>query len=199
MATSLPRCTRPATDGSADRVLRGYMLAFAVDEDCCPIAWNHLKGDATIVNYRDGTAWEYNAWSFQTAFNLDPGTPVGDCDTAALALDGLTYVQPYALLLLDFYAPGGDFFDTDLTLHPVDADLRQEGRGPLSTKASFVIWNEDETQFTNLHRCITCWDQQLLSLYTEGGVQNHFLSLQTDKGKAPPWSPASTRSTRGTR
>jgi hypothetical protein len=144
------------------------------------------------------TAWEYNAWAFQSGSNYtgaDAGDSLGTC--GELVLDGAQYLAPYSLLLLDFYAPNSTAFsnqgngpgqavivNTHVTLHPVDADLRQETVGPYSTKASFVIWNEDETQFTNTHRCITCWDQQLLRLYTEGGVQNHFLSLQTDKGKA---------------
>jgi hypothetical protein len=181
---------RPADDGSDDRVLRGFIVAFATDADCCPISWNHLKGDALVVNYAKSTAYEYNAWAFQ-ARNNNAGAEIGYCgDFGKLALDGNTYLAPYSLLLLDFYAPDNDALgngatiNTAVTLHPVSADLRQETSGPISTKASYVIWNEDETQFTNLHRCITCWDQTLLHLYTEGGVQNHFLSLQTDKGKA---------------
>ena len=65
-------------------------------------------------------------------------------------------------------------------------DLRQETKGPVTTKANITVWNENEAQFTGLHRCITCWDQTLLGLYTDGGIANHFLraNLQTDKGKA---------------
>ncbi len=187
---------RPATDGSGDRVLRGFVYAWAVDSQNREISWNHLKGDATLVNYMKSTAWEYNAWAFQSAEDLDPGTllhePYGRLD-----LDGVEYVSSYDQLQLDFYAAGSTAFsggggpfattvtmDTDLTLHPVSADLRQETNGPVKTKANFVIWNEDETQLTGLHRCITCWDQQLLSLYA--AVGNHFLlaNLQTDKGRA---------------
>ncbi len=187
---------RPASDGTTDRVLRGFVYAWAVDSQNREISWNHLKGDATLVDYRGSSAWEYNAWSFQDAQGLPPGTllnsPYGQLD-----LDGIEYVAGYAQLQLDFYAAGSSPFDggggpfastitldTDLTLHPIQADLRQETNGPVTTKANFVIWNEDETQFTGLHRCITCWDQTLLSLYAPVG--NHFLmsNLQTDKGRA---------------
>jgi len=58
-----------------------------------------------------------------------------------------------------------------------------ETEGPVTTKASFSIWNQNEVKFSGTHRCITCWDQTLLRDYD---IPNHFLrdNLQTDKGKA---------------
>ena len=122
------------------------------------------------------------------AHGAPTGTPGG------LNLDGIEYASGFDLLLFDFQAAGSSGFsggmpfqavsiDTDLTLHPVDIDLRQDGK-PRTTRAVFVIWDENEFQHTGLYRCITCWDQTLLSLYTV--AQNHFLveNLQTDKGKA---------------
>ncbi len=187
---------RPALDGTTDRVLRGFVYAWAVDAFNREISWNHLKGDATIVNYRDGAAWEYNAWAFQVVAPVAHGVHTG-ITPGQLDLDGVEYVPGFAQLQLDFYAAGssalsggsgpfaGDLVtDTELVLHPIVADLRQETVGPITTKANFVIWNEDETQLTGLHRCITCWDQTLISLYA--GFNNHFLlsNLQTDKGRA---------------
>ena len=55
---------RPAQDGSGERVLRGMVLAWAVDSMGSEIRWNHLKGDAVIVNYAKTAAWEYSAWAF---------------------------------------------------------------------------------------------------------------------------------------
>jgi hypothetical protein len=73
--------------------------------------------------------------------------------------------------------------DTDLTLHLVSADLRQETEGPVTTKAHFDIWNMNERKLSNTRRCITCWDQVLLSQFN---APNSFLlaNLQSDKGKA---------------
>jgi hypothetical protein len=181
---------RPAPDGSGERVLRGFVYAWACDLGGCQVAFDHLKGDAILVNYGGGYAWEYNAWAFQAVGLVgdEPVPPFVQVGAVCgeINLDGTDYVAPYSMLLLDFYAsPGaGAPVGTDLTLHPVDIDLRQDNVGPLTTKATFVIWNENETQFTGLHRCITCWDQALLSQYVEAG--NHFLigNLQTDKGKA---------------
>lgn len=188
-------------EGSSDRILRGYVIAWAVNGIGQEIRWNHLKGDAVIVNYSRGTAWEYNAWAFASvaavangAAHANPGwMQIGPPAPGAVDNNGVAIVQDYEegfdFLLLDFYAVGTSAFsgpvgvtvDTDLTLFPVSADLRQETDGPVTTKASFTIWNQNETKLTGLDRCVTCWDQTLLSLY---GVPNHFLNLQTDKGKA---------------
>jgi hypothetical protein len=108
-----------------------------------------------------------------------------------LELDGTEFAPPFAQLLLNFQAVGSPAFsgprqvvsDTDLTLMPVTADLRQETEGPLTTKAHFDVWNENEVKFSGAYRCVTCWDQTLLSFY---GIPNHFLleTLQTNVGKA---------------
>jgi hypothetical protein len=54
----------------------------------------------------------------------------------------------------------------------------------VTTKAKFDIWNMNETRFSGTERCLTCWDQTLISSYTR--LANHFLleNLQTNKGKA---------------
>ena len=154
-------------------------------------------GDATIIDYSTTSAWEYNAYAFQAcpgAPEDDPGCPRGaapDGTPGQLLLDGVEYDLAFDKLLLDFYASGSFalsgancavFADTDLTLHPVLVDLRQESIGPISTKARFDIWNQNEVRFSGTERCITCWDQTLLSQY---GAPNHFLitNLHTDKGK----------------
>jgi hypothetical protein len=73
--------------------------------------------------------------------------------------------------------------DTDLKLMPVDLDVRQDNDGPVTTKARFDIWNSNEIRFSGTQKCITCWDETLLSLYP---APNNFLVnvMQTDKGKA---------------
>ncbi|MHC5005051.1 MAG: hypothetical protein ACYTJ0_18230, partial [Planctomycetota bacterium] len=172
---------RPDPDGTEDRVLRGYVIAYAINADGAEIRWNHLKGDVTIVDYREGNAWEYNAYGFAVVDNgVANGAATGSPGT--LNLDGVEYAPCFDQLLLDFQStrPG---WDTDLTLLPVDVDLRQETDGPVTTKAHFDIWNESEVKFSGAYRCITCWDQWLLSRH---GLPNHFLqvNLQSDKGRA---------------
>jgi len=181
---------RPDPDGTGLRVLRGYAIAFAVDSQGREISWNHLSGSVDIVNYSDRSAWEYNAFAFQCKASSTPGQPCGTDNT--LDLDGSEYDSVFDKLLFDFYAVGSQAFsqglnvvtlDTDLTLYPVDVDLRQDNDGPVTTKAKFDIWNQNEDGFSGTTRCITCWDQTLLSNY---GSPNNFLigNLHTDKGKA---------------
>jgi len=183
---------RPANDGSGERVMRGFIFAWAVDPvDGEEIRWNHLKGDVLIVNYQYSAAWEYVAWAFGAIDTYSHGgklaSPYGE-----LALDGSEYEICFDYLLLDFYATGTTAFsgassiiqtDTDLTLLPMDIDLRQETEGPFTTKAKFDIWNMNEVKFSNTERCITFWDQELIGNYD---APNHFLlaNLQTNKGKA---------------
>jgi hypothetical protein len=95
-------------------------------------------------------------------------------------------------LLFSFYTAGSGAFggpnclsnvDTDLTLHPLGADLRQDNNGPITTKAKFDIWNQNEVRFSGTEKCITCWDQTLLSMYNEPN-QLTINVLGTDVAKA---------------
>jgi len=173
-------------DGSTDLVMRGYLVVIAADELNQQINWNHLYGQATLVNYAHGDAWEYNAYAFRALIGTTGGT-IGT--PGRIQLDGTQYDAAFDMLLLDFFASGSFAFsgagvvvehETDLTLMIVDQDLRQETEGPYVTKAFFRIWNEDETSFTN-EFCLTKWDQSLISKWG-GAFLRH--NLQTDKGRA---------------
>lgn len=196
---------RPALDGTNDRVLRGMILAWAVNSTGSEIRWNHLKGDAVIVNYDRTAAWEYSAWAFgsrcvgngQQPYDCIDFVDGVCCDAVVIPgqidLDAFQYDAAFSQLVLDFYASGSEeqfdylpgiaALDTDLTLVAMDIDIRQETLGPVTTKAKFDIWNMNETKFSNTERCITGWDQQLVSRYN---APNHFMRqyLQTDKGRA---------------
>jgi hypothetical protein len=171
------------------RVLRGYIVAWAVNADGKEVNWNHLSGKATIVDYAAQAAWEYNAWAFQARFGEHGESLPG---SGIIFLDGFEYETAFDMLLFDFFAANSGAFsngtnivnvDTDLTLHPVTVDLRQEHDEPITTKAHFDIWNMNERKLSNTRRCITCWDQVLLSRFNN---PNTFLlvNLQSDKGKA---------------
>lgn len=193
----------PEDPNMQDRVLRGYAIFWAErfipvadgfpNGVFVPINWNHLKGDGLIVNYRNGTAWEYNAWAFQARIGIQ-GEQIGA--PGELRLDGGMYDWPFSTLLLDFYGTGSTALsggnqtvtvDTDLTVHAVTADLRQDGCGPVLTKIEASIWNEFETKFSGTRRCVCCWDQTMLSNWVRSSaIPNHFkrTALRTDKGKA---------------
>jgi hypothetical protein len=182
---------RPAMDGTDDRVLRGYIVAWAVDSVSGEeIRWNHLAGLGTIVNYLYGSAFEYNTYAHQVVAPVDHGDPTG-IEPGVLALDGVEYNYSFDQLLLQFQAVGSPAFsgprlvvsNTDVTLLPASLDVRQETDGPVTTKAHYDVWNMNEVKLSGAYRCITCWDQTLLSNY---GIPNHFFiqTLQTAHGKA---------------
>jgi len=185
---------RPNLEPDGGRVLRGFVIAFATDDDQNEISHNHLTGHADIINYELRSAWEYQSYAFQ-AINPSTGTWT-DGTPGELSLDGLEYDYAFNTLLFDFYAVGSTalsnggttvMLDTDLTLHPVSVDLRQDSCGPIITKAHFDIWNANEDFRSGTARCITCWDQTLLSAYSvDNGLDNHFIlaDLGSDKGKA---------------
>lgn len=185
---------RPGGEIDGNRVLRGFVIAFAVDENQQEISHNHLSGHVDIVNYQLRSAWEYQAYAFQ-ARNPSTGTPT-DGNPGQLLLDGVEYDFSFNTLLFDFFAVGSTalsnsgvtvMLDSDLTLLPASVDLRQDSCGPVTTKAHFDIWNANEDFRSGTTRCITCWDQTLLSAYSlNNGLDNNFIlaDLGTDKGKA---------------
>lgn len=182
---------RPAMDGTTDRVLRGYVVAFAVGLDDAQVRWNHLAGGATVINYRDGYAYQYDAWASPVvADDVAHGEPIGDAGT--LRLDGGDYAPSFSHLMFNFQADGsnghsggGQIYSslTDLTLHPTSVDLRHGEGVPITTKVDMPVWNENEIKLSEQYRCVTCWDTTILSQY---GVPNHMDigSLQTSQGRA---------------
>ena len=187
---------RPDPWRPGERMLRGFILAWAVNVNGEEIRWNHLAGSGVLVNYLMGDAWEYHAWSFGALDGPNPLDPIQNGQSTGtpgeLHLDGVEFSNVYGQLLLDFFAvdsaalSGGGktvIANTDLTLMPAQVDVRQESEGPATTKAHFDIWDMNEFKKSGTYRCVTCWDQALLSQY---GVPNNFFieNLWTDKGKA---------------
>lgn len=104
------------------RVLRGYVVAWAIDPITGhEISWNHLKGDAVVVNYEEGSAWEYNAWAFKALSGVTGNAllePFGQLD-----LNGVEYDWAPDHLVLDFYASGSTFFTGQNAAMTIDTDL----------------------------------------------------------------------------
>jgi len=184
---------RPDPEQANRRILRGFVVAWAVDNTGYQVSWNHLTGIATMVLYDHREAWEYEAYAFQTPRISGPGTRVGAVG-GRLELNGADYDSAFNQLLLDFFASGASPFsipaqqswamvETDVTLLPLIQDLRQNNIGPVYTKAHFDVWNANEDFLSHTDRCLWCWDQVLLSDIAQ---PNNFLlsQLQTDKGKA---------------
>jgi hypothetical protein len=184
---------RPAPDASGERVLRGFIIGWAVNADGEEIRWNHLAGNATAVHYALGYAWEVESTNHAVVSGVAEGERA-DATSGEISLDGAEYEVLPDVLLVNFQAAGSAAFGTPpaprlvvsntvLTLHPISTDLRQTTTGPATTKADFSVWNQNEVKFSGMHRCITCWDQ---TVFTRFDLPNHLLvfNLQTAHGKA---------------
>lgn len=201
----------PDPDNAGGRVIRGFCIGWAVDASGKEIRWNHLSGQATVIDYARSAAWEYGAWGFQSrgvdhgqqpasclVFNLDNGQCVdSQVNPGRIDLDGYEYDAGPSRLHFSFRTAGGviespnanspaTLLQSFLTLAVGGNDLRQETVGPITTKAKFDIWNENEVRFSGTERCVTCWDLSGLQTYTAFGFPNHFLltSLHTTMGRA---------------
>jgi hypothetical protein len=171
-------------------VVRGFIVAWAVDRLGAEINWNHLTGRAVLVDYEDGSAWEYGPWAFQ-ARSGQRGSRT-DGKAGVLLFNGGEFDLAPGTLLLNFSAVGSTLNtagtsamveDVELTLHPLTTDFRNEGFGQLGTNVRFTLWNMNEVKLSGIVRPLTCWESERLGSY---GFPNHFLvqNLQTDRGKA---------------
>lgn len=205
---------RPDTDPDniGGRVVRGYVVGWAVNAEGQEISWNHLSGGATVIDYTATAAWEYEPWAFQTR-NAAHGTQPESCLLVSLEsgqcvdrgvfpgdllLDGFEYDACPGRLQVQFPAASASvavtgiengphaYADPRLTLAIVRSDLRQDNEGPITTKAKFDIWNENEVRFSGTEKCVTCWDWAPLAQYVAPSEPNHFLyiNLQTPMGRA---------------
>ncbi|TWT44628.1 hypothetical protein RAS1_10430 [Phycisphaerae bacterium RAS1] len=156
-------------EGSGQRVLRGYMIAFAVNNAGEQIRWNHIVGTTSIVNYQHGAVWEYAAYTFQALIGSN-GAVVGTPGT--INLDGIQFSNGMHKLLLDFQTAGSQGLscpelcatvDTDLTLAMIDVDLRYGGAQPYTTKLEVQVWNEEGVEFSGPAPTFTLWKEVLLS------------------------------------
>ncbi len=93
---------RPNENG---RVVRGFLVAWAVDAAGHEIRWNHLSGGATVVSYADQTAHEYPSYSVQCVSDTPNGAEP-DPFSGQLNLDGVEYAKGTASLYLDFFSSG---------------------------------------------------------------------------------------------
>ena len=177
--------------------------------------FNHLYGTAIMIDYRNHTSFEYNAYAFKGHYPDSSGvytTHLGT--TGTLVLDNNypspTYDTGSGYILFNFFAaaPQGSGFQivnkTDLTLVPLRQDLRQD-RLPTCTKAKFDVWNENEVKLTGAYQCIKCWFEgslEKIGTYKDPvsgkptgylGRNFSYKSLHTSLGRTRVTSVASTQ------
>jgi hypothetical protein len=130
------------------------------------------------VNYKEHSAWQYNAIAFQGDRNVPRFSPLGMA--GIIQLNGTEVEACPAQLVVPFTASGASLHgsfpsvcigDSALTLLSADMDFRQESAGPTATAVAYDIWNSNEVKFSASSRCLTRWSHTLLSAY---GAPNLF-------------------------
>jgi hypothetical protein len=202
--------TVPPFFGADDNGSVGELKCWAVDfEGANQISFNHLSGTATVLDYKQLTAYQYNSFNF-TARGVALNTKVGTGGDIVLSGANLQYDACPQYVVFNFFSlspgllgnndgidgtiaidGGGQvikFNKTDLTLVPCKQDLRQD-RVPTCTKAKFDIWNENETKYTGAYQCIKCWFEGYLDQfgitdkYGFGGEKFTWYGLHTAMGR----------------
>jgi hypothetical protein len=87
------------------RVIRGFIVGWAVNADGEEVCWNHLTGSAMLIHYGDRSAAEYNAWAVQCVSGVAQGA-APDAFPGQLNFDGMEYEWIPDALTFDFYAVG---------------------------------------------------------------------------------------------
>jgi len=112
--------------------IHGYFICWAVELATeAEIRFNHLTGEATIVNYKEGTAWSYNAWAFQAVAGQQDRDlllePFGQLDLGMVPPERTAQEYDFApaKLMFDFYASGSQiaFSGGNLPTVSIDSDL----------------------------------------------------------------------------
>jgi hypothetical protein len=156
----------------------GELVCFAVDNQARPIAYNHLKGEATIIQ-EDEFAFEYRAWAFQ-ALGVTEGGLVG-ADPSTLLLTGATgYDACPSQLILDLNVPGSrvgyrrdpliKYGETYVALSSCTQDIREGiNHGPaLVSAVTMNAWDANEGSHSGAYECIdSTWIFRLKDIYSD--------------------------------
>ncbi|MBI4515489.1 MAG: hypothetical protein HY699_06715 [Deltaproteobacteria bacterium] len=164
-----PGAVPPVTAG-----FTGQLLCAEVDSSDKPIAYNSLKGEATIQNSASGDVSKYNAIGIQGIDPADPATPLND-----LALDNVEYNGCPAALQFGLMTEGtadpvvetlgnaGSSVANYLTMIPCTQDL--ENMAASTVPVYFDVWDEYEGHLSSLVN-VTCWRQLSLAETAPAGA-----------------------------
>ena len=164
-------------DGRFYRPYQGELMCWAVNVNgSAQVAWNHLAGSATVIDYANLTAYEYNSWNFRAVDLSDPapgkprarqeGSIVGN--PGSIRFNGVDYDACPQYLIGHFSPRGyvlnpGPDADTEVLTGPtrlVVASCRQDVRqAPREkfTKLRFYVTNGEEAGFSGSWHCMDSW------------------------------------------
>ncbi len=102
-----PPFGRPDPDprNPGGRMVRGFVVGWAVSPDGREVNWNYISAAAKLVDYREATGEEYDAWAFDC---VSGAADLAECDATPgqLLLDGMEYDAAPEKLMFEFFTPG---------------------------------------------------------------------------------------------
>jgi hypothetical protein len=144
--------------------------------------YNHLFGNASLMDYETMQAAEYSAVAFQA---LQQDKEGGALDSPGdLELNNVEYDGGPVMLLGNFQPYGFANAKTRVTLASVNQDLRQNYT-PTVSKLKIDFWNQDEKLYTNNHWCANSWFESWLNStidtsYFALGTASAYFRIQTN-------------------
>ena len=142
--------------------LTGALTCFAVGNADTQMAYNHLIGNAEVMDFIAGTIYKYNAAAF---YRPADGTRPGE-----LVLNGYQYDACGQYLIAQF-TPVGAVRETPagtvatlqnrLVVASCTQDLSQD-YVLHTTKLQFDVWNANEVKFTGAWDCADSWHEVIL-------------------------------------
>jgi hypothetical protein len=163
-----------ATDfpGTTAATEKGLLVCWAQNYNGEPISWNHLFGKATIIDYTNGSAYEYKAWAFKSPQPY--GTVLDPNGSGELPLDNVKYQSCPKFLMGEFVTqtPGLNSITLNsgnvispvrnlLTVVGCNLDLRQDWQFT-PTKLEFDVFDDLEVKYTNTWECADSWHETYL-------------------------------------
>jgi len=173
--TLITRNDNPSSD-------RGYLYVFAKGPQLTanynrPIVYNHLVGQELIIDGMSGYEYSINAVSFKGVGEEGSRTDI-DFD-GHKDLNDLEYTSaPDEILIPRFMGQSEDFFGMGSTVESRLLLVNLSGGRAFQTTLDFLIYNDNEEQFSREHT-FTCWEEIFLLDLSEA-FGNDFLSMQTN-------------------
>jgi len=146
----------------------GMLACWVVDiEGLNQLKWNHLSGTVTVIDHKNGTAYEYTMYAFYapTGSDLQPVGTGGVIDLDSVKFDSCPQYMIGQFSPIGTRLPGPEpvtFGLTRVAFAGCNIALNQDWV-PTWTKLQYDVWNEEENKVTGTFECADTWHEMYLN------------------------------------
>jgi hypothetical protein len=161
---------------------QGFCYVYAVDSSGAPVAFDHLIGQALVVDGIEAFDYSINAVDYRAA--VAEGELTDADGDGIIDLDGVEYEMTAGEILIPRFFGQSDG-GADIT--PFDSELLMiglTGGNQFRTTADFLVYNDNEEVFSAEH-AFDCWTRVPLTEIS-GVFTNAFLRDSTDHSGVEP-------------